>query len=184
MGLFRPYERKEAGASSDQIATLTPKGQKAAEKEAAREAKASQPEVAVQTTSETTGSGKIQVTRKAGPTRSRRQAEADRMERLHPTLTPKQQRKAASKARQQQRLEAMDKVENSPERQLTRDEHFKKYIGSPVTVRLIRPRDGEREFKGTLESYDNGMITVTAPDGSGICFEKKEVRSVKLSDDE
>lgn len=70
------------------------------------------------------------------------------------------------------------------ERQLTRDEHFKKYIGSPVTVRLIRPRDGEREFKGTLESYDNGMITVKAPDGSGICFEKKEVSSVKLSDDE
>ena len=60
------------------------------------------------------------------------------------------------------------------ERQLTRDEHFKKYIGSP----------GEREFKGTLESYDNGMITVKAPDGSGICFEKKEVSSVKLSDDE
>ena len=129
MGLFRPYERKEAGASSDQIATLTPKGQKAAEKEAAREAKASQPEVAVQTTSETTGSGKIQVTRKAGPTRSRRQAEADRMERLHPTLTPKQQRKAASKARQQQRLEAMDKVENSPERQLTRD-----YVDTRWTV--------------------------------------------------
>lgn len=70
------------------------------------------------------------------------------------------------------------------ERQLTRDEHFKKYIGSPVTVCLIRPRDGEREFKGTLESYDNGMITVKAPDGSGICFEKKEVSSVKLSDDE
>lgn len=129
MGLFRPYERKEAGASSDQIATLTPKGQKAAEKKAAREAKASQPEVAVETTSETTGSGKIQVARKAGPTRSRRQAEADRMERLHPTLTPKQQRKAASKARQQQRLEAMDKVENSPERQLTRD-----YVDTRWTV--------------------------------------------------
>ena len=68
------------------------------------------------------------------------------------------------------------------ERQLTRDEHFKKYIGSPVTVRLIRPRDGERDFKGTLESYDNGMITVTREDGSGICFEKKEVSSVKLDD--
>ena len=68
------------------------------------------------------------------------------------------------------------------ERQLTRDEHFKKYIGSPVMVRLIRPRDGERDFKGTLESYDNGMITVTREDGSGICFEKKEVSSVKLDD--
>ena len=68
------------------------------------------------------------------------------------------------------------------ERQLTRDEHFKKYIGSPVMVRLIRPRDGERDFKGTLESYDNGMITVIREDGSGICFEKKEVSSVKLDD--
>ena len=58
------------------------------------------------------------------------------------------------------------------ERQLTRDEHFKKYIGSPVMVRLIRPRDGERD----------GMITVTREDGSGICFEKKEVSSVKLDD--
>ena len=38
------------------------------------------------------------------------------------------------------------------ERQLTRDEHF------------------------------NGMITVTREDGSGICFEKKEVSSVKLDD--
>ena len=54
------------------------------------------------------------------------------------------------------------------ERQLTRDEHFKKYIGSPVMVRLIRPRDG--------------MITGTREDGSGICFEKKEVSSVKLDD--
>ena len=49
-------------------------------------------------------------------------------------------------------------------------------------VRLIRPRDGERDFKGTLESYDNGMITVTREDGSGICFAKKEVSSVKLDD--
>ena len=45
-----------------------------------------------------------------------------------------------------------------------------------------QPRDGERDFKGTLESYDNGMITVTREDGSGICFEKKEVSSVKLDD--
>lgn len=68
------------------------------------------------------------------------------------------------------------------ERQLTRDEHFQKYIGSPVIVRLIRPRDGEREFKGALSAYDGSMITVTREDGSGLCFEKREVSSVKLDD--
>lgn len=68
------------------------------------------------------------------------------------------------------------------ERQLTREEHFKKYIGSKVIVHLIRPRDGEREFRGVLDSYDGGMISVIRDDGSGICFEKKEVSWVKLDD--
>ncbi len=33
------------------------------------------------------------------------------------------------------------------ERQLTRDEHFKKYIGSPVMVRLIRPPRRRARFQ-------------------------------------
>ena len=68
------------------------------------------------------------------------------------------------------------------ERQLTREEHFKKYIGSKVIVHLIRPRDGEREFRGVLDSYDGGVVSVIRDDGSGICFEKKEVSWVKLDD--
>lgn len=67
------------------------------------------------------------------------------------------------------------------ERQLTRDEHFMRYIGSKVIVRLIRPKDGEREFRGVLEDYDNGMITVALEQG-GLCVEKKEVSFVKLDD--
>lgn len=43
------------------------------------------------------------------------------MERLHPTLTPRQQRKASSKARRAARMEAMDKIENSAERSFARD---------------------------------------------------------------
>lgn len=67
------------------------------------------------------------------------------------------------------------------ERQLTRDEHFMRYIGSKVIVRLIRPKDGEREFRGVLEDYDNGMITVALEQG-GLRVEKKEVSFVKLDD--
>lgn len=119
MGLFRPYERKESGATSDQISALTPKGQEAAEKAAAKKARAAAPQAPAEPSLEVVGTA--QVARKATPTRSRRQAEADRMERLHPTLTAKQQRKAASQARQTQRLEALDRVENSPERTLARN---------------------------------------------------------------
>lgn len=68
------------------------------------------------------------------------------------------------------------------ERQLTKPEHFESFIGSKVTVKLIRPIDGKRDFKGVLESYDNGAIVVRAQDGSGISFEKKEASWIKLDD--
>ena len=68
------------------------------------------------------------------------------------------------------------------ERELTRDEHFLKCIGQKIMVRTIRPIDGKRDFKGVLESYDNGTICFRADDGSGLAFTKKEVSFVKLDD--
>ena len=38
------------------------------------------------------------------------------------------------------------------ERELKRDEHFLKFIGSPVMVKLIRPLENKREYNGILES--------------------------------
>lgn len=125
MGLFRPYERKESAPTSDQIATLTPKGQKATAKAAAKEV--ASPAPAPETAQDTS---RIEVTRrKAEPTRTRRQAEAERMEKLHPTLTPKEQKKAARKAREAARVEAFEKQENQPERQFARD-----YVDTRWTV--------------------------------------------------
>ena len=68
------------------------------------------------------------------------------------------------------------------ERELTRDEHFFKCIGQKIKVKTIRPIDGKRDFKGVLESYDNGNIGFRAEDGSGLVFKKKEVSFVKLDD--
>ncbi|MGN1444141.1 MAG: ribosome maturation factor RimP [Acutalibacteraceae bacterium] len=68
------------------------------------------------------------------------------------------------------------------ERELTRDEHFLKCIGQKIMVKTIRPIDGKRDFKGVLESYDNGNIGFRADDGSGFAFTKKEVSFVKLDD--
>lgn len=68
------------------------------------------------------------------------------------------------------------------ERPLTRDFHFTSNLGEKVMLRLIRPQDGKRDFKGTLESYDGKNITVRLENGEGLCFEKKEASYIKLDD--
>lgn len=127
VALFRPYERSEKSASADRISELTPKGEKKAAKTAKAQAPA--PEVAPSTTTEAPA-GKTKVVRKKeGATPTRRQAEAARMERLHPTLSPKEQRKANARAKSEARMEAWDRVERSAERQLLRD-----YVDTRWTV--------------------------------------------------
>ena len=68
------------------------------------------------------------------------------------------------------------------ERELTREEHFAKSIGSPVMIRAIRPIDGTRDFKGIMTSYKDKKITVKLNDGNEITFDKKDVSHVKLDD--
>lgn len=53
------------------------------------------------------------------------------------------------------------------ERALTKDWHFEKYLGMPVTVRLIRPDvEGRRELSGTLEGFDKETITIMTASGA------------------
>ena len=66
-------------------------------------------------------------------------------------------------------------------RPLTRPEHFEAMLGEEVRVHTIRPVDGERDFVGTLSSYD-GAVTISA-DGAQRRFEKGDIASVKLNDD-
>ena len=68
------------------------------------------------------------------------------------------------------------------ERELTRPEHFEKCIGKSVLVRLIRPVDNQRDFVGTLQSYDEGNITVMTDSENGFTFTKKEASWIKLND--
>ncbi len=68
------------------------------------------------------------------------------------------------------------------ERSLTRDDHFEQFIGARIMVKLIRPLDGQREWKGTLEGYDNGDVTIATDDGRSFVFNKKEASYVKLDD--
>ncbi|MCD7723637.1 MAG: ribosome maturation factor RimP [Clostridiales bacterium] len=68
------------------------------------------------------------------------------------------------------------------ERELTKKEHFEKYIGAPVTLRSIRPINGARDFAGKLISYDSGMVTIELEDKKLMSISKKETAHVKLDD--
>ena len=68
------------------------------------------------------------------------------------------------------------------ERELKKDSHFEKYVGSPVLMRTIRPIDGVRDFNGTLLSYEDGTITVKLKDEREITVTKKDTSYVKLDD--
>ena len=65
------------------------------------------------------------------------------------------------------------------ERALKRPQDFERFMGSPVTVKLYRPRNGLKEIPAVLRGYDNGKVTVEAGKET-ITFEKSEVALVRL----
>ncbi len=69
------------------------------------------------------------------------------------------------------------------ERELTRDEHFEKYIGSDVMVRLIRPMEGiGRELDGVLCACDKDTIELADADDNRLTINKKDTVWIKLDD--
>lgn len=68
------------------------------------------------------------------------------------------------------------------ERELKADWHFKKYIGSRVMLRTIRPVNNTRDFAGILKNYEDSKITVETDSGEEMTFNKKETSFVKLDD--
>ena len=46
------------------------------------------------------------------------------------------------------------------ERALKRPSDFERFMGSPITVKLYRPRNGLKELPCVLKGYEDGKITV------------------------
>ena len=67
-------------------------------------------------------------------------------------------------------------------RELKRPEHFAAMNGRPVQILLIRPREGTREYDGTLSGYDGQTVVVQTPGGE-LSFAKGEIAAVTLCDD-
>lgn len=111
MGLFRPYEqgqtapanKKNRQASGDSAESATTDSHSAADRVSAEPKGGRAP------------------SRKTGPTPSREDARAARMERLHPTMTKRQAKIANRRAQRESRLRTYQDTDNAPERSLLRD---------------------------------------------------------------
>ncbi len=65
------------------------------------------------------------------------------------------------------------------ERALKRPGDFQRFLGSPVTVKLYRPRNGLKELPGILRGYEEGRVILEAGKET-VTFEKSEVALVRL----
>jgi len=65
------------------------------------------------------------------------------------------------------------------ERALKRPEDFARFLGSPVTLKTYKARDGRKEFAGDLARYDGGAVELTV-NGQTLRFEKDEIALVRL----
>lgn len=65
------------------------------------------------------------------------------------------------------------------DRVLKKPEHFARFQGQEVEVKLYRPRDGRKDFVGVLRSWQDGDVTLDVG-GEPTAFEKKEIALVRL----
>ena len=65
------------------------------------------------------------------------------------------------------------------ERALKRPSDFERFMGSAITVKLYRPKNGLKEIPGILRGYEDGCVTVEAGKET-ITFTKSEVALVRL----
>ncbi|MCD8382623.1 MAG: ribosome maturation factor RimP [Clostridiales bacterium] len=87
-------------------------------------------------------------------------------------------------------LDELDPIEGSyvlevssagADRPLKKPAHFRAFLGHEVELRLYRPLEGRKDFRGLLSDYsDGGDVTLTLADGSEQTFSKKDVALVRL----
>ncbi len=66
----------------------------------------------------------------------------------------------------------LEVVSPGVERPLVRPEHFEACLGEEIEVRLYAPPEGlsSKTLRGTLTAYGDGILTVTAADGTAYTF--------------
>ncbi|WP_297213116.1 ribosome maturation factor RimP [uncultured Flavonifractor sp.] len=65
------------------------------------------------------------------------------------------------------------------DRPLKKPEHFERFLGAEVEVRLYRAVEGRKDHVGVLKDYDNGDVSIETAAGTET-FAKKDVAQVRL----
>jgi len=66
------------------------------------------------------------------------------------------------------------------ERKLSKPEHFERYVGHKIAIKLYGPVDRRRKFTGSLTSYENGNLSLTEEDGQVRNFEQTQISACRL----
>ncbi|MDD4511411.1 MAG: ribosome maturation factor RimP [Oscillospiraceae bacterium] len=65
------------------------------------------------------------------------------------------------------------------DRILKRPSDFALFLGSEVSIRLYQPKDGKKEWIGTLAEYQDGAVLISVEERP-VRFEKNEIAQVRL----
>ena len=65
-------------------------------------------------------------------------------------------------------------------RTLKKDKHLQASIGEEVEIKLFKPVDKCREFKGVLERFDEKSVTITE-EGTERSFERTDIALIRLA---
>lgn len=65
------------------------------------------------------------------------------------------------------------------ERELRTDEHITLSLGQEVEVKLYAPKDGRKSLTGVIESYEDGMLTLSLPEEK-ITLPRNEISKLSI----
>lgn len=65
-------------------------------------------------------------------------------------------------------------------RPLKKDKDFARSIGKAVEIKLYKAMNNEREFLGTLESFDANQVVISSETGQ-ITFNRKDIALIRLA---
>lgn len=67
------------------------------------------------------------------------------------------------------------------DRELITEEHYRRYFGSVVEMKLYKAIDGKKEISAVLDDMDDDKYYLTVDDGSKIEVEKSQVAKTRLA---
>ncbi len=66
-------------------------------------------------------------------------------------------------------------------RPLKKDKDFERSIGRDVEIKLYRPIEKQKEWEGTLVSYNNDSITIALEDGANMEITRSDIALIRLA---